>query len=69
VGFDERSDFVVVLVLVEFDLGFKVIGIETFIFDPKNIEGHGRGNREGLEYALRHSDKAVEGQDNEVIIR
>ncbi len=30
----------VVLILVDFDFGFKVIGIETFIFDPKNIEGH-----------------------------
>ncbi len=51
----------VVLILVEFDLSFKVIGVKTFIFDPKNIEGHGRRNRESLEYTLRHTDKAVKG--------
>ena len=60
-GLYEGGDFWVVLVLVEFDLGFKVIGIETFIFDPKNIEGHGRGNRESFGYALGHTNKAVEG--------
>ena len=35
----------VVLVLVEFDFGLKVIGVKTFIFDPKDIEGHCRRNR------------------------
>ncbi len=60
-GFNERSNLVVVLILVEFDLSFKVIGVKTFIFDPKNIEGDGRGNREGFEYALGHTNKAVKG--------
>ncbi len=27
------------VILVEFYFGFKVIGVETFIFNPKNIEG------------------------------
>ncbi len=58
---NEGGNFVVVLILVEFDLGFKVIGVETFIFDPKHIEGQGRGNRESLEYTLGHANKAVEG--------
>ena len=61
VGFNERGNLAVVLILVEFDLSFKVIGIETFVFNPKNIERDGRGNREGLEYALGHTNKAVEG--------
>ncbi len=68
-GFNERGDLLVVLVLVELDLGFKMIGVETFVFDPKNIKGHGGGNREGLEYTLRHTNKAVEGQDNKVVMR
>jgi len=48
-----------VVILVEFYFGFKVIGVETFVFNPKNIEGYGRGNRECLEYTLGHTDKAV----------
>ena len=36
-GCYERSDFTVVLILVELDLSFKVIGVETFVFDPKNF--------------------------------
>jgi len=62
--FNEGSYGAIVVVLVEFYFGFKVIGIETFIFDPKNIERQDRGNREGLEYALWHAYEAVKGQDN-----
>ncbi len=39
VWFNEGGDFLVVVILVEFHFSFKVIGVETFIFDPKNIEG------------------------------
>ncbi len=59
--FSEGGYFLVKVILVEFYFGFKVIGIETFIFDPKNIEGQGRGSRDGLEDALQHAYKAVEG--------
>ncbi len=59
--FNEGGDFMVVLILVEFDLSFKVIGVETFVFDPKNIEGYCSRNRKGLEYALGHTNEAVEG--------
>ena len=49
------------VILVEFYFGFKVIGVKTFIFNPKNIEGDGRGHREGLKHTLWHADKTVEG--------
>ncbi len=38
--FNEGGDFAVVVILVEFYFGFKVIGVKTFVFNPKNIEGH-----------------------------
>ena len=59
--FNERGDFTVVVVLVEFDFSFKVIGVESFLFNPKNIEGEGRRNRKSLENALRHAFEAVKG--------
>ncbi len=59
----------VVVVLVEFYFSLKVIGIETFVFDPKNIERQGRRNRECLEYALGHAFKAVKGQNYQVLIQ
>ncbi len=59
--FNKGGDFSVVVILVEFYFGLKVIGIETFIFDSKNIEGQGRRNRECLEYTLGHAFEAVEG--------
>ena len=59
--FNEGGDFAVVVILVEFYFGFKVIGVKTFVFDPKNIEGHIWRNRESLEYTLGHAFKAVKG--------
>jgi hypothetical protein len=58
----------VLVVLVELYFGLKVIGIETFIFDPKNIEGYSRRNREYMEHALRHAFKLVKGWNYEVFI-
>jgi len=58
----------VVVILVELYLRFKMIGIKTFIFDPKNIEGHGRRNGKGLEYALGHTFETIKGEDNQVFI-
>jgi len=52
---------VVIVILVELYLHFKVIGIKTFVFDPKNIEGYGRRNGKGLEYALGHAIEPIEG--------
>ncbi len=37
--FNEGGDVLVVVILVEFYLSLEVISIETFIFNPKNIEG------------------------------
>jgi len=59
--FNEGGYGAIVVILVEFYLGFKVIGIETFILDFKNIEGQGRENREGLEYAPWHANETVKG--------
>ena len=59
--FNERDYFLVPVILVELYLGFKVIGIKTIVFDPKNFEGYGRRNRECLEYALGHAFKVVKG--------
>jgi len=59
--FNERGYVSVVVILVEFYFGFKVIGVKTFVFDPKNIEEQGRGNRECFEYTLGYAYKAVEG--------
>ena len=59
--FDERGNGVVIVILVELYLHFKVIGIKTFVFDPKNIEGYGRRNGKGLEYALGHAIEPIEG--------
>jgi len=39
VWFNERGYFMVVVILVEFDFGLKVIGVESFLFNPKNVEG------------------------------
>ena len=39
VWFNEGGDFSVVVVLVEFYFSLKVIGVKTFVFNPKNIEG------------------------------
>jgi len=37
--FNKGGYVAIMVILVEFYFGFKVIGVETFIFDPKNIEG------------------------------
>ena len=61
--FNKGGDFSVMVILVEFYFGLKVIGIKTFVFNSKNIVRQGRRNRECLEYALGHAFKAVKGQD------
>jgi hypothetical protein len=53
--FNKRDYVLVVVILVKFYLGFKVIGIKTFVFNPKNIEEYGERNRECLEYTLGHA--------------
>jgi hypothetical protein len=62
--FNERDYVLVVIVLIKLYLGFKVSGIETVIFNLKNVEGYGRRNGEGLEHALRHAFEAVKRQNN-----
>ncbi len=60
---NKRGYFLEIVILVKFDLGFEVIGIKAFVFDPKHIKRQGRRNREGLEYALGHAFEAVKGKD------
>ena len=66
--FDEGGYGAIVVILVKLYFGFKVIGVETFVFDLKSIEGQDRGNREGLEYTLWHAYKLIERQDNQVFV-
>ena len=45
-----------------------MVYVKVFIFNSKDIEGHGRRNREGLEYALWHTFKPIKREDNQVFI-